>query len=874
MLKKAFSIALAIMMIFAIVPFSVLETDAASLVITLDPGHGKNASADGSTGSGADGATQWGGVNEYIYNWDITKAAEARLKEYQNCTVYLTKSTADETPGLVPRVQTAVNNGSDGIISIHNNSAGAAAYGASVFTPNLNWREEMGQNSKNCAKIILNKLYGVGLGDYLSNWEGGIPEDNSDSLYYDGNGGTTSTKTSYGIADRLQIIRHAKLKGLNIGMIVECAFVSNQSDVQNFLMNPVKVNAMGVAIADGIAEYYGLKTGDSHINTIDNSGLSNGSRENAVIVYDKSAKIGETVEVRGWSVHTEGIANYKYSVDGSNWVTVAGGFRQDVANATTAYPNCADKNCFDFAIATAGLAAGTYAVKLCGVTKAGNTYDIAVMNLKLTDPSAPEPIRIVLDAGHGKNTAADGSTGTGSDGAVQWGGVNEYIYNWDITVAAKERLSQYKNVEIYMTKDSADPTPGLSERVDVAVNNNCDAYVSIHNNAGGGKGSLCFIPNPNYKPEIAQDSRDCAQSVLNRIVSDVGQKKNSWDTGYGTGLPTWDSSSRTYPDGSVADYHYMFRYVKQVDVPIAFYVECAFLDTQSDFETFLKPEAKRKAFGYAIADGLADYFGLTMGADCHNTIDSADSQNASLKNQVVKYDHTATIGEEIDVRGWSVHSDGVANYKYSVDGSNWVNVAGGFRQDVANATKDYTNCTDINSFNFKIPTTGLAAGNYNVKIAGVTKNGETYDIAEMNLTLNRVPEKIEGDVAIDRDTETGKTYIKDIVLDTTAEELLAKFSKDGCVIKNNNGVTVTTGKLGTGYVVELVIDGYVHETATVIVKGDLDGDAKANSKDIILAKLYIASQQGGNVSKLASDMDGNGTVSATDLDAIANSIVK
>ncbi len=522
MFKKAFSIALAIMMVIAVFPFSAIEANAASLVITLDPGHGKNASADGSTGSGANGATQWGGVNEYIYNWDITKAAEARLKEYQNCTVYLTKSTADETPGLVPRVQTAVNNGSDGIISIHNNSAGAAAYGASVFTPNLNWRKEMGQNSKNCAKIILNKLYGVGLGDYLSTWEGGIPEDNSTSLYYDGNGGTTSTKTSYGIADRLQIIKHAKLKGLNIGMIVECAFVSNQSDVQNFLMNPVKINAMGVAIADGIAEYYGL----------------------------------------------------------------------------------------------------------------------------------------------------------------------------------------------------------------------------------------------------------------------------------------------------------------------------------------------------------------TMGSNCINTIDSAGLQNGSLANAVIAYDHTAFIGDSIDVRGWSVHSDGVANYKYTVNGTDWVNVAGGFRQDVANATKDYTNCADKNCFDFKIPTAGLAAGNYNVKIAGVTKLGETYDIAAMRLTLKPEPQKIEGDVAIDRDTESGKTFIKDIALDTTADELLAKFSKDGCVIKNNNGVTVTAGKLGTGYVVELVIDGYVHETATVIVKGDLDGDARANSKDIILAKLYIASQQGGNVSKLASDMDNNGTVSATDIDAIANAIVK
>ncbi len=473
-------------------------------------------------------------------------------------------------------------------------------------------------------------------------------------------------------------------------------------------------------------------------------------------------------------------------------------------------------------------------------------------------------VNVMLDPGHGATASSDGSTGTGSDGAVQWGGVNEYIYNWQIACATRDRLSQYNNVNVYMTKTNAETTPGLGERVDMAVANGCQAFISIHNNAGGGKGSLVFVPNSNYRPQFATDSTACANKILDRLVSDVGQVRNNWDNG----VPTKDSTSVTYPDGTAADYYQLIRKSKLNGLDIGMIVECVFLDTQSEYNKFLANTAMIEAMGVAIADGIADYYGLSMGPNYVNTVDTSSTTSVSAITSTVEYSKTVTQGDALNVNGWSIHDSGISSYRYSMDGTNWTTVAGTYRADVAAANPSYTNCTDINAFNFNIDTSTLKSGKYTVQVQGVTKASEIYDIAKMSLTVLLNQQYIEGDVTMDRETETGATYISDVALDTTADELLAKFTKDGCQITDAKGKTVT-GKLATGYIVKLYINGELHETATIIVKGDLNGDGIATSKDVLAAKMYANAVLTANTVKLASDMNSDGMVTVSDMSAIA-----
>jgi len=57
-----------------------------------------------------------------------------------------------------------------------------------------------------------------------------------------------------------------------------------------------------------------------------------------------------------------------------------------------------------------------------------------------------ETLVITLDPGHGGKPSADGSTGTGTNAAAVFGGVNELFYTLSISEYCKERLEQYQNV--------------------------------------------------------------------------------------------------------------------------------------------------------------------------------------------------------------------------------------------------------------------------------------------------------------------------------------------------------------------------------------------------------------------------------------------
>ncbi len=235
-------------------------------------------------------------------------------------------------------------------------------------------------------------------------------------------------------------------------------------------------------------------------------------------------------------------------------------------------------------------------------------------------------------------------------------------------------------------------------------------------------------------------------------------------------------------------------------------------------------------------------------------------------------------GETVAVRGWGASKDGMKGYAYSIDGvraSDYLTT--NQRQDVithlTNSGYSVT-ISDVHAFHHDISTANMTPGTHTISVIGITSDDVEFDIGtvEVIVAAPAVVEKIEGSVTIDRDTDADTAYITDIDLNTTAEELLAKLTNDGCVIKDKDG-NAAVGKLSTGCTVELIVDGVVHDKAVIIVKADLDGDAMATSKDVILAKMYRQSQTGGNVAKLASDFDGNGTVSAADMTSIAQAVV-
>ena len=212
------------------------------LVVVIDAGHG---GYDGGAESTFNGVTY---LEKYM-NLKIAQACRDELQKYYGVTVYMTRDD-DTFVKLEDRTAYAKSVGADVFVSIHNNSSeSGAANGATVFYPNSNYNASIGSTGQGLAQSILNNLTQFGLKN------NGVQIRNSESgdTYADGS-----------LCDYYNVIRGSKKHGFP-GLIVEHAFLSNQSDAEKYLNSDAKLTALGVADAKGIAAYYGLSVGTGQL---------------------------------------------------------------------------------------------------------------------------------------------------------------------------------------------------------------------------------------------------------------------------------------------------------------------------------------------------------------------------------------------------------------------------------------------------------------------------------------------------------------------------------------------------------------------------------------------------------------------------------
>ncbi len=249
-----------------------------------------------------------------------------------------------------------------------------------------------------------------------------------------------------------------------------------------------------------------------------------------------------------------------------------------------------------------------------------------------------------------------------------------------------------------------------------------------------------------------------------------------------------------------------------------------------------------------------------------------DNPSIGVKNSSVKITDTANYNGTYTIDGWSLHTEGVYLFQYSVDGDYFRDIPMFSRDDVTAGNPDYTASSNVNAFRYDIPLSGFSAGYHNIVIRGVTSLGNRYHIADIDLTINEVYE----DVAPAPDSsfifdKTDSTVIG-ISAGTDVSEFIGALNK-GAVF-NKNGVQVTNGVLASGYkLYSYDGTGAVREEYTVIVENDVYGDGVVNSKDIIMSKLLNQSAKENGYTK-AADADGDGKLSSAEIDGIASEIVK
>lgn len=237
-------------------------------IVMLDPGHG---GSDPGASVYTDGTKIYPNkadcpngiqVTEANLNYKIAVAARDTLSTYNNVTVLMTR-TPELTSKLEvdKRCEMAAQAGALFLVSLHLNiSTNHDAHGVEVWCQNNNFRPDLGAWSKQFGQIAVTHLSSLGL---LS--RGAKTKDARNEKYDDG-----STADYYGIN------RYAKKLGI-ASVIIEHAFMDSQEDYDLVLSTEEKIQNLGAADANAIAEFFGLDepTGDFGAVTV-TSAFANG----------------------------------------------------------------------------------------------------------------------------------------------------------------------------------------------------------------------------------------------------------------------------------------------------------------------------------------------------------------------------------------------------------------------------------------------------------------------------------------------------------------------------------------------------------------------------------------------------------------------
>ena len=183
-------------------------------------------------------------------------------------------------------------------------------------------------------------------------------------------------------------------------------------------------------------------------------------------------------------------------------------------------------------------------------------------------------MRIVLDAGHGKETPGK---------RVPDGSMREYEFNSVVANYCKELLEGYENVEVHFTHSDKIDIP-LRERANRANQLNANVFVSIHANAYGNGGfnavegieTFVYITKP-------KEALQLASHVQNHLLRETGRKNR--------GVKSAN-----------------FAVLRETNMT-AILVECGFM-TNLEEATLLKSDSYRKKCALGIVKGIVEQYKL------------------------------------------------------------------------------------------------------------------------------------------------------------------------------------------------------------------------------------------------------------------------
>lgn len=264
---------------------------------------------------------------------------------------------------------------------------------------------------------------------------------------------------------------------------------------------------------------------------------------------------------------------------------------------------------------------------------------------------------VVIDPGHG------GLEGGADDGAA-YNGLTERFINMQTAKAMYEELSQYDNVRVYLTHDSADVQMSLRERAEFAKSVNADFLISIHYNASE---SHLFYGSEVWIPSIGSyyvEGYKLADAVLKEF--------------YAMGLNNRGIKTRVGDDGD--EYYGIIRESEKLGIN-AVIIEHCHIDNSNDRE-FFDSEEDFIQFGKADAAAAAKYLrlsGSTLSVDYsgYENVTVNEPEHRVYQDTTPPTQCNVTLTEKVKGDGnleFTIEAaddeSGIGYFSYSLDGGN------------------------------------------------------------------------------------------------------------------------------------------------------------------------------------------------------------
>ncbi|WP_066290535.1 N-acetylmuramoyl-L-alanine amidase [Bacillus sp. FJAT-29937] len=207
-------------------------------------------------------------------------------------------------------------------------------------------------------------------------------------------------------------------------------------------------------------------------------------------------------------------------------------------------------------------------------------------------------MKIILDAGHGFNTAGKRSPD----------GMKEYEFTRAVANYARPLLEAYQNTTVYFAHSDNQDVP-LKARTDRANELKADVYVAIHANAYGTDWNAANGIETYVNPGKPKESYELAQKIQKNLVIATGLSNRGVKT---------------------ADFHVL----RETNMT-AVLTECGFMTNRHE-ASLLRSETYRKTCAEAIVKALADQYSLKLNANSNTIKESPTESEPPAKNGLYK----------------------------------------------------------------------------------------------------------------------------------------------------------------------------------------------------------------------------------------------